>query len=279
MSRRASDPRWAAGRFGRWSVVEYHAAMPGAPGYSICRCDCGTVRSVANSRLISGRSMSCGCDRVGHGKGGRRGPRPGTADKWTGRKFNRWTVLEWRPGVQAKWLCQCDCGTVKEVQKQNVVYGKSQSCGCLQRETEHNGHRTHGMSKSNTYTIWAGMMSRCRDMDNPNYGGRGIEVCERWHSFENFLADMGERPEGLSLDRIDTNGNYEPANCRWVGARAQAQNTRRNVNVTHNGKTQCASEWARELGVSRQRIHQRLSRHEPLIGVRAAKATTSAVAA
>lgn len=120
--------------------------------------------------------------------------------------------------------------------------------------------KTHGHTRENkhgtpTYQSWRSMLYRCRQPSHlhyDRYGGRGITVCEKWQGpegFANFLRDMGERPEGCSLDRIDNNGNYEPRNCRWVGQKTQHQNKTSNVLLTLNGRTQCLSAWAEELGV------------------------------
>ncbi len=112
---------------------------------------------------------------------------------------------------------------------------------------------THGMSGTKTYRIWWGMIQRCR---NPNvalwplYGGRGIKVCNRWKKFENFYADMGARPDGLELDRRDSNGNYEPNNCRWTTRYEQTRNTRRNRLLTYQGKTKTLTDWAVALGIN-----------------------------
>ena len=107
------------------------------------------------------------------------------------------------------------------------------------------------------------MMTRCYNQNRHEwnrYGGRGIEVCKRWHSFENFYADMGNRPKGMSIDRIDNNGNYEHGNCKWSTPEEQAHNTSRNVNITLGGKTLCISEWARETGISKELIRSRFNK-------------------
>lgn len=164
-------------------------------------------------------------------------------DDLLGLPFSRLLVVGPAPNSrrgQARWLCRCDCGTEKVVSASSLKSGTSRSCGCLNEElkrarktTLRHGHTAaNGRSKrqaSPTYTSWRAMRDRCSKANHhawENYGGRGIAVCERWARFENFLADMGERPDGTSLDRIDPNGNYEPGNCRWADDVAQRRNQR-----------------------------------------------------
>ncbi len=114
---------------------------------------------------------------------------------------------------------------------------------------------------SPTYHSWACMVQRCTNpkrVSYKDYGGRGIRVCKRWLKFDNFLADMGERPAGTSLDRRNTNGNYCKSNCRWATNKEQGTNTRANVNVTIHGETLCVAEWARRLGLSLHTVHARI---------------------
>lgn len=121
--------------------------------------------------------------------------------------------------------------------------------------------KTHGMAGSKTYKIWSGIMSRCYTLSATgfaNYGGRGICVCEEWHKFECFIADMGECPPGNSIDRIDVNGNYEPGNCRWATRKEQNRNQRDLVMLTLNGKTQCMAAWAEELSIPAGTIRSRI---------------------
>lgn len=112
-------------------------------------------------------------------------------------------------------------------------------------------------SKHPLYRCWHSMLARCRDKSDKNYGKRGIKVCERWQTFENFVSDMGEKPEGTSLDRIDVNGNYEPGNCRWATAKEQANNTRANVKLEIFGESRSPEEWSELSGVKQATIRQR----------------------
>ena len=119
----------------------------------------------------------------------------------------------------------------------------------------------HGMSSSKTYIAWKHMVMRCYNKNDKgfcNYGGRGIQVCDRWRNFENFYADMGIAPKGLSLDRIDNNGNYEPPNCRWITMAQQNRNSRHNKNIIYNGQKKCIAEWAKTFEVNYQLFRRRI---------------------
>ena len=152
----------------------------------------------------------------------------------------------------------CECGTVVERTVANLSRtNKTASCGCKTSGLIAASRLSHGMSKRGdagygTFICWQSMHWRCTNekrKDFAIYGGRGISICDRWMSFENFLSDMGMRPEGMSLDRKNTNGNYEPSNCRWATPVEQARNRRSNRIIDANGESLPLCEWAERLGV------------------------------
>ena len=161
---------------------------------------------------------------------------------------------------RVKWNCRCDCGVKKVVAGNHLKSGAIISCGCLAIERGKQS-ATHKMSKTRTYGIWNGMWQRCT---NPNssgfylYGGRGIKVCGKWESFENFFADMGEAPTGKSLDRINSDLDYSPENCRWADDFVQANNTRRNRYITINGETLSHTQWSKRLGGNPNLVYLRI---------------------
>lgn len=207
-------------RFERWTVLTRAGHIGNAAAWE-CLCDCGTRRVVCGSSLRKGQSTSCGCLRRQH---------------FEGRRFGRLVVEAKAASVRGRagWRCRCDCGQTLVVCGDDLRGGGTRSCGCLHHESvTHNGLLTrHGHARGRRtpeYRSWRGMMQRCYDQHCRAYkwyGARGISVCARWHRFEAFLEDMGSRPDGLTLDRIDNDGNYEPGNCRWVTMKEQLRNRR-----------------------------------------------------
>lgn len=161
------------------------------------------------------------------------------------------------------WKCQCDCGKEAVVSGDKLRSGNTSSCGCYLREYREKGRRTHGKTHSRVYGIWQNMIQRCR---NPKatkwaiYGGRGISVCERWRTFENFYEDMGDPPVGTSLDRIDSDGDYQKSNCRWATTDIQTRNKRDSRIIEFNGRKQNLVDWGIELEIDPNTLYTRLIR-------------------
>lgn len=196
--------------FGFWTVLDL-APTPRADGYRLlCRCVCGTSRLIARKTLKAGRSKSCGCHGV-----------------YPGTNVDGHTVLQ-RDGREM--VLQCVHGAIFR-SRFSAGAIRRQTCPCERDFAKHSKHGESPHAKRTTeYNSWRLMRQRCNDPKNKNfkhYGGRGIKVCSRWDRYENFLADLGRKPAGHSLDRIDVNGNYEPANCRWADAITQRRNQRR----------------------------------------------------
>ncbi len=183
-----------------------------------------------------------------------------------GQHFDRLTVIKRSCNSKnghACWLCQCSCGQKRIVSSDSLKSERTKSCGCLSAEKTKRRFTKHGHTRSRTYESWQHMNQRCKNPNNQdyhNYGGRGIIICKRWEKFENFLEDMGERPAGTSLDKINNNHGYCETNCRWSTPEQQNKNKRNNLYETYGGKTQLVTKWAKEYDISYHILWDRLYR-------------------
>jgi hypothetical protein len=180
-----------------------------------------------------------------------------------GQRFGRLVYIADSPDKrQSRYvLAECDCGKIVHARLAHLTGGQIQSCGCFRRDT----HSSHHMSRSKIYKRWAEMLNRCRNPNSSkysNYGGRGITVCDRWHDFANFFADVGLPPAADSdIDRIDNNGNYEPGNVRWAGAVVQVRNQRKRQGCSSQYRGVCyastrrgSKKWRAEIKVGPSRM-------------------------
>lgn len=190
----------------------------------------------------------------------------------TGMTFGRLTVLERAENnkhSQVMWRCHCECDNEVIVPGKYLISGETKSCGCLSRELAatrcRSRKKTHNLINTRLYRVWSAMKNRClnpNDHHYPNYGGRGITVCDEWLSFENFYKDamaLGYADD-LTIDRIDVNDGYHFANVRFITIKAQQSNKRNNRYLTFNDETKCLKEWARELNINPHTLCDRLSR-------------------
>lgn len=249
--------------FGRLTVTKFsHICPKKRNAMWECICECGNNVQALGTYLRAGFTKSCGClhkdvmtNRV-----------PYNLINMTGEVFGKLTVINQTEGKRrCCWDCLCECGTIKSVERANLISGRQVSCGCLNREKAKDRYTTHGHSKTSLYKVWSYMITRCynENVDHYyNYGGRGISVCERWRTdFMNFYDDMHiGYIKGLHLDRIEVNGNYEPGNCRWVTAKENARNKRNNLRLNVEGVIKTLKEWAeihdQSYLVMRDRFHR-----------------------
>lgn len=199
------------------------------------------------------------------------------AKNLTGRPFGRLTArfdTGRRVNKKIMWHCTCECGGTKEVRSDHLIHGRVVSCGCWQAESARqraesgvkNGSvlKTHGLSKHRVYPVYYTMLSRCDDVSDSTYGGRGISVCVRWRGksgFENFISDMGLPPsDDHTIERRDNDGNYTPDNCHWATHKEQCRNRRNSRRVVYLGSEMLLLDVAKLCGVPYKELHRRLSR-------------------
>lgn len=250
-------------RFGKWTVIRFDR-MTGPRNYNwICKCDCGTERSVTIGRMQSGKSQSCGCKWR-------------DSTDYTGFKFDFWTVV--RHDIGYRWICRCICGITKSQLIGNLKTGQTKSCGC-------GAHRVrstiHGMTsrkgRTPTYSSWSSMKDRCLNSESPvyhYYGGRGIKVCQfLQQSILNFIGTVGERPSlSMTIDRKENNGHYSCGGCsecsvngwdmniQWSTWHEQSRNRRSNVIIFIDGEPRIAGDVAKELGIDPSGFYKRIKR-------------------
>lgn len=184
----------------------------------------------------------------------------------TGHRYGRLTVIRESPNrgtpKRVRWVCRCDCGNETTVSGNAMRRGNTRSCGCLISEGVRRRSTTHGMSRAPEFWVWSAMRNRTTNPNDRNwkhYGGRGIGICERWLTFENFYADMGLRPSAKhTIERKDNDGPYSPENCCWILMSAQALNKRNARLLEYDGRIQHLIEWARETGLNSSDILYRL---------------------
>lgn len=183
-----------------------------------------------------------------------------------GQVYGEMTLVRRVPGKG--WLCRCSCGTEKTVQSDRLRTGHTVSCGHVrnaktQARSLRHGFTQRGKKRPSAYHVWQGITQRCNNPNAPTYeryGGRGITVCAEWSTFAGFYADMGDRPEGLTLDRVDNDGPYAKWNCRWATRGEQMRNTRRTRILAFRGRAECLLDWAVLFGVDRNTVYKWVGR-------------------
>lgn len=182
-----------------------------------------------------------------------------------GKEFGSWRVIAYDGYVNKaqRWICKCMCGIEKSVNGGSLKNGQSTNCGCLARISHRQKVSTHGMKKTRPYKQWSSMHERCKNWNKAHkerYFDRGILVCERWSSFENFWEDMkGSYQDGMTLDRIDNDSGYSPDNCRWTSSFVQARNRSTNRFYEMNGEKLCIRDWEIKFGLPKGSLYKKLN--------------------
>lgn len=243
-------------KFGKLTIEKYVGKNSNNQRLWECRCECGNKKVVRTRDLTSNHTRSCGCLYP-------------KAKDLTGQRFSRLIVVKELPPITDVnnrkyhyWLCKCDCGKYTKATTQNLIGGSVGSCGCLKEETLGKSGYIHGLRNSRFYSILNSMKQRCNNPQHPNYpnyGGRGIKICDEWNQpnslpiFTEWALSNGYQ-DGLTIDRIDVNGNYEPSNCRWATRKEQARNTRRNVFVSYKERKYTLSEFSETINIDRRKV-------------------------
>lgn len=244
-------------RFGSLVAIESTGVKKKGSLLWRCKCDCGNTKDVSVSGLGSGQYQSCGCMQ-----------HKGSPRDLKGQTFGRLTAIEpvgTNKSRQYLWRCDCSCGNTHTVTGTSLIEGQTKSCGCYAAEVHGKASITHGMSHTPEYQAWKNALYRCTKSSNKkfkDYGGRGIKMCERWSEplpkgFLNFYEDMGDC-NGLTLERVDVNGDYSPDNCVWADVFVQGFNTRMSTSNTSGVTGVCETKdgkWQAYIGYMGRNVH------------------------
>jgi len=251
-------------KYGKLTIIDKMGREFTEHSQVIALCECGETVTYQISDIISGKYTSCCCDVPPY-----KSPfKP--IDDITGLRSGKLTALK-PVGVNSDrrvmWRCKCDCGMICTVSVKALKSHKTQSCGCKAKDVLFERNLSHGHSDGRLYRIWYDMKRRCYQPQRAcyeRYGGRGIRVCPEWHDFETFRewAETHGYREDLSIDRINSNGNYCPENCRWVDIYDQSNNRSININITYNNETHTLAEWCRMYGVDYKYMYHRFHKHK-----------------
>lgn len=250
--------------YGEWTILRYsHAGEKGRGSsryYYWVRCSCGHEQQLRFIMLRYGGSLKCWACHL-------KRPRARSKEPLAiGAVYGLWTVISapFQLPTKGAWrvLCRCVCGTEKAHTETSLRNGYAKQCRACAAKAYYKHGGTHGGPNEIEYRTWRSMRDRCENPNNrgwSNYGGRGIQVCERWKSFENFLADLGKRPgPEYSLDRLDNDAGYEPSNCAWRLFEEQSNNRRSTRLMEFQGETLSLAQWARRQGMSEGCLRNRL---------------------
>lgn len=246
-------------RFGNLTVISFDHIDKHRSSCWLCECDCGNQIVISRNKLVSGNTKSCGCRKHGPER-----------EDIVGQRFGRLTVIEFDHADAHRnlyWLCECDCGNRTLVTRGGLISGNTTSCGCYNKERIIKSSTTHGLSRTPLYKAWRDMRTRCENENSKayhRYGGRGINVCEEWKTFENFKdwALASGYNQGLTIDRIDNDHGYSPDNCRWVDWSVQGNNRSSNHIVEYGGLRHNIMEWSNILGVSYSTLWNHINRND-----------------
>lgn len=238
-------------RFGKLTVIKRSDVKDKHGQWKwLCKCECGNETLVTSSNLKRKNGVrSCGCTKH---------------KDVLGQRFGKLKVIS-KGKANGSWICLCDCGNVKEIYGNLLLRGVVKSCGCLFHDTM----TKHGHSNDRIYRIWVGMKQRCFNTKSrlyEYYGARGITVCKEWlDDFMNFYnwSMANGYSDNLSIDRIDSSGNYCPENCRWVTQQTQVNNTRRNTYIEFNGEKKTVAQWSKIKGINTETLYGRVRRGVP----------------